>query len=201
MRILLAGSRWFGVTVFAALRQAGHEVVAVWDRTDGRLATAARDVSVRVLLSEKVGHPGWLPAMPELVVAAHCTWHVDTELLERCRFGGIGYHPSLLPLHRGGDAIRWAIHMRERVTGGTVYWLTEHADAGPILSQDWCFIRPTDTAEVVWQRELAPMGVRMLVEACSKVAAGDATKRPQDQNLATWEPTFRRPSLTASRHW
>jgi len=39
----------------------------------------------------------------------------------RARVAAIGYHPSLLPLHRGRDALRWTIRDGDRVTGGSVY--------------------------------------------------------------------------------
>lgn len=199
MRILLIGSSWLGVETLRELRRRGHEVVAVWDRTRGRLAEAAAGEGIKVIAHTSIGHPGWLQKMPDLVVSAHCTWLIEEETLARCPKGGIGYHPSLLPLHRGGDAVRWAIHMRERVAGGSVFWLDGRADGGPILLQDWCFIRPGDTPESLWRRELGPMGVRLLGEAVDQVAAGTARRVPQDESLATWEPTFRRPALGAGR--
>lgn len=199
MRVLLIGSSWLGVETLRELRRRGHDVVAVWDRTGGRLAEAASAEGVKVIGHSSIGHPGWLQRMPELVVSAHCTWRIEEETLARCPKGGIGYHPSLLPLHRGGDAVRWAIHMRERVTGGTVFWLAERADGGPILLQDWCLIRPDDTAASLWQRDLGPMGVRLLGQAVDLVAAGRAPRLAQDEDLATWEPTFRRPVLGAAR--
>lgn len=195
MRVLLVGSSWLGVETFKALHARGHHVVAVWDRTAGRLAEAASAEGVRAITLAAIGHPGWLQVMPELLVSAHCTWLIESETLERCRFGGIGYHPSLLPLHRGGDAVRWSVHMRERVTGGTVFWLGDQVDGGPVLLQDWCFVRPDDTAETLWRRELGPMGARLLAEAVDLVAAGRAPRRQQDEALATWEPSFKRAAL------
>jgi len=199
MRLLLVGSSWLGAATLQELRRRGHDVVAVWDRTAGRLAEAASAVGVKVIAHGSISHSGWLQNMPDLVVSAHCTWLIEEETLARCPKGGIGYHPSLLPLHRGGDAVRWAIHMRERVTGGTVFWLDERADGGPVLLQDWCFIRPDDTPESLWRRDLGPMGVRLLGQAVDLVAAGRAPRQAQDEGLATWEPTFRRPALGVGR--
>ena len=162
-------------------------------------AEAALAEGVKVIGRASIGYPGWLQKMPDLVVSSHCTWLIEEETLARCPKGGIGYHPSLLPLHRGGDAVRWAIHMRERVTGGSVFWLDGRADGGPILLQDWCFIRPGDTPESLWRRELGPMGVRLLGEAVDQIAAGTVRQLPQDESLATWEPTFRRQALGVGR--
>jgi len=199
MRILLIGSSWLGAETLRELRRRGHDVVAVWDRTGGRLAETASAEGVKIIAHASIGHPGWLQKMPDLVVSAHCTWLIEEETLAPCPKGGIGYHPSLLPLHRGGDAVRWAIHMRERVTGGTVFWLDGRADCGPVLTQDWCFIRPDDTPESLWRRDLGPMGVRLLGEAVDQIAAGTARRALQDEALASWEPTFRRPALGIGR--
>lgn len=45
------------------------------------------------------------------------------------------YHPSLLPLHRGQDAVEAATG-GDKVTGGTVFHLDEGFDTGPIAFQD-----------------------------------------------------------------
>ena len=106
------------------------------------------------------------------------------------RLGAIGYHPSLLPLHRGRDAVDWALRMRERITGGTVYWMNDRADAGPVVCQEFCFIRPHDSAEDLWRRDLGPMGVRLLEHAVRLISQGGGTGTPQDELLATWEPAL-----------
>ena len=42
--------------------------------------------------------------------------------------------------------------MGDRVTGGSVYWLTKGVDCGPVAAQDWCFVRPDDDPESLWRR-------------------------------------------------
>ncbi|AZE49568.1 putative bacteriophage baseplate protein [Pseudomonas chlororaphis] len=57
------------------------------------------------------------------------------------------------------------------------------------LAQDWCHIRLDDTAQLLWRRELAPMGLRLFSQALAMLDAGiDCKGRPQDPDLATWEP-------------
>ena len=73
-----------------------------------------------------------LPAGVDLLIAAHSHDFIGRATRRRCAVWAIGYHPSLLPLHRGRDAVRWTVKMRDRVTGGTVYWLSDNIDAGDI---------------------------------------------------------------------
>ena len=49
--------------------------------------------------------------------AAHSHDFIGRKTRALSRLGALGYHPSLLPLHRGRDAIRWAVHMRVRCLG------------------------------------------------------------------------------------
>lgn len=126
----------------------------------------------------------------DLIITAHSLHHVTRE--ERALADwAIGYHPSLLPLHRGPDAIRWTIAKREPVTGGSVYQLTDEMDAGEIYAQDWCLVGPHDTARTLWSRELYPMGLRLLDQVVQTLdRQGYLVGRPQDPFLATTEPVF-----------
>ena len=138
-----------------------------------------------------------LAVIPDVAIAAHVHAYITPCLIEATTFGVLGYHPSLLPRHRERDAIRWAIHMREYVTGGTAYWFNERADAGSIATQECCFILPDDTPTTLWQRELAPMGVRLMMQVISDIARGSIKSQPQNENLATWEPAFSRSNLAS----
>lgn len=196
MRVMLVGQKWFGAAVMDLLLRLGHDVAHVAAPVGDRLAQAAQ------LAGIPTGDPGmrlpagWVPPGVELLVAAHAHCYVTRQARGRARFGAIGYHPSLLPRHRGRDAIRWAIHMRDQATGGTVYWMSDRADAGPIAAQDWCHIRPGDDAAELWRRALAPMGLRLFERVLRDVASGRIIAEPQDEAIATWEPAFERPALS-----
>lgn len=126
----------------------------------------------------------------ELIVAAHCHTFLSEKTIRRAELGALGYHPSLLPRHRGRSAIEWAIRMGDAITGGSVYWLNNVVDGGPIAAQDWCFIRPDDTASEIWRRNLFPMGVRLFGKVFSALEKGVIVAEPQDKALATWEPAL-----------
>ena len=201
MRLYLAGQKAFGAAVFEALRKE-HQIVQVsapaW-RAGGLLPDRLRDAA------EKAGVP-WREAgklraelMPEgvdLIVCAHSHDFVGRKTRLKARLGAIGYHPSLLPRHRGRDAVRWALHMGDPVTGGTVYWLNETVDGGPIAAQEHVFVAPGETPEALWRDKLAPLGVKLTLAVLEDLAAGRIVARRQDEACATWEPSWERPPLT-----
>ena len=198
MKVLLAGQKYFGAEVFLALRELPSvEVVAVCaplggDKPD-RLAAYAEMRSVRVIPAGTLNAAS-MPTGVDLIVAAHSHDFIGQATRQRAKWGGIGYHPSLLPVHRGRDAVRWAVRMRERITGGSVYRLSNRMDGGEVLAQQHVFIQPGDTAEELWRRDLAPLGVRLLASTVAAFAErGYQHGAAQDEALATWEPSIDRP--------
>jgi methionyl-tRNA formyltransferase len=132
----------------------------------------------------------------DLGISAHSFDYVGRATRYRPRIGWIGYHPSLLPRHRGRSSIEWAIRMRDPITGGTVFWLNSGIDRGDILNQDWCFVDPAmfakdpkEMAAKLWRETLRPMGVRLVAQAVSDIIAGRADRTPQDGRYSTWEPS------------
>jgi len=198
MKLLLAGQKHFGASVFNALRcLPGVEVLSVsapvCRESPDRLASLADLHRVTVIPSGSLNARS-MPGGVDLIVTAHSHDFIGEATRLRARFGGIGYHPSLLPLHRGRDAVKWAVRMRERVTGGTVYRLSNRMDGGNIIEQEHVFIRPEDTAAELWRRELAPLGVALLTRAVARFAAcGFVNGSEQDEELSTWEPSIDRP--------
>ena len=191
MRLFIAGQKWLGREVLWHCIAAGHEVtgVAAPSASDS-LAEAARSAEVPVAVAARRLESEAVPEGVDLILAAHAHCYITKAARERARLGALGYHPSLLPRHRGRDAIRWAIHMREPVTGGTVYWMDDGADTGPIALQDWCHILPGDDPATLWRRKLGPMGLRLLIRAVELAERGELPRVEQDHAAASWEPAF-----------
>jgi glycine cleavage system regulatory protein/folate-dependent phosphoribosylglycinamide formyltransferase PurN len=196
MRITLVGSRYFGARVFEALRKEGAVIVQVVSpAADDRLAIAAQAAGVPVHLLENPkivpGHA--VPDTTDLIVAAHTHARVSDEALARSRLRGIGYHPSLLPRHRGIAAVEWTVLSGDPIAGGSVYHLAQGWDAGAIAAQDWCFVGKGETARELWERALAPMGLDLLARVVRHAAEhGSLPARAQDERFATKAPMIRR---------
>ena len=191
MRVMIIGQRWLAAEVFKLCMERGDDIAAVSvPRMDDRLAIAAEAAGVPVCqVSGRLG-ADWVPENVDLLVCAHAHIYIEADARAKTRLGALGYHPSLLPRHRGRDAVRWAIHMGDPITGGTVYWMDEGADTGHIAVQDWCWVMPGDTPEELWRRDLGPMGVRLMGQALSNIDSGTSRREPQATAVATWEPSF-----------
>jgi methionyl-tRNA formyltransferase len=192
MRITLVGSRHFGVTTLEMLRRQGIDVVrvVVADAED-RLAAASRAAGIEVVVqaNPKLVVASEIADPTDLIVTAHSHARISKEALAKARLGGIGYHPSLLPRHRGIAAVEWTIREKDPIAGGTVYHLADRMDAGAIAAQDWCFVGKDETARQLWERALAPMGLRLLGEVIDYAKIhGTLPARPQDEQFATNAP-------------
>ena len=191
MRVMIVGQKWLAAEVLRLCLARGDDVVAVSaPRTDDRLAALATAEGIPVCQVARRLTGEWVPNGVDLILCAHAQVFVTAEARARARYGALGYHPSLLPRHRGRDAVRWALHMGDHITGGTAYWLDDGADTGPIAAQAWCWIRPGDTPEALWRNTLAPMGLRLFGLVLADLDAGTQRQEPQDGALATWEPAF-----------
>jgi methionyl-tRNA formyltransferase len=196
MKLAIVGSRYFGATVFEALRmEAGVQIVGVVaPEADDRLAKAAlaAGVPLHVLANPKIVPAEAVPEV-DLVVAAHTHARVSNEALAKSRLGGVGYHPSLLPRHRGIAAVEWTILEGDPIAGGSVYHLADGWDAGAVAAQDWCFVARGDTARDLWERELAPMGLRLLAQVVRHAREhGALPAKTQDPRFATKAPMLKK---------
>jgi methionyl-tRNA formyltransferase len=194
MRITLVGSRHFGVTTFNMLREHGVEIarVVVHDGDD-RLAAAAKaaGIEVAVQANPKLVVASEIAPKTDLIITAHSHARISKEALAVAKHGGIGYHPSLLPRHRGMAAIEWTIKEGDPIAGGTIYHLADKMDAGAIAAQDWVFVKKGETARELWERALAPLGLRLLAEVIDSAKAnGSLPAKPQDEQFATQAPAL-----------
>ena len=199
MRITLVGSRHFGVTTFNMLREHGVEIarIVVHDAED-RLAAAAKAAGIEVVVQANPKFVAAAEIAPntDLIVTAHSHARITREALATAKLGGIGYHPSLLPRHRGIAAIEWTIKEGDPIAGGSIYHLADRMDAGAIAAQEWVFVKKGETARELWERALAPLGQKLLGEVIDYAKAhGTLPAKPQDEQFATLAP-----SLSDAKH-
>src|SRR5881392_3293452 len=194
MRITLVGSRHFGATTLDMLRQHGVEIarIVVADPED-RLAAPAKaaGIDVGVQADPKLVVASEIAARTDLIVTAHSHARISKEAWARARRGGIGYHPSLLPRHRGMAAVEWTIKEGDPIAGGTVYHLADRMDAGAIAAQEWCFVKKGETARELWERALAPLGLKLLADVIDYAKVHKALpSKIQDEQFATSAPSL-----------
>ena len=190
MRVVVAGQKRFGRDVLDLVVGRGWEVAAVFaPEGEDKLRIGALNRRLPVFESKQLT-AAMMPDGCDLIVAAHCHTYISAKTRNKAELGALGYHPSILPLHRGRSAIEWVLRFGEAVTGGSVFWLNDVVDGGPIAAQDFCLVREGDTPSEIWARDLAPMGLRLFQRVFGELEKGVMRAVPQEAALATWEPAL-----------
>jgi methionyl-tRNA formyltransferase len=196
LRVFISGQKYFAKEVFRLCQSIeGVEIVGVCTPVgDKYLGSIASTFGIDIIPAGSL-NADTMPEGVDLGITAHSFDFIGRKTRYKTRLGWIGYHPSLLPKHRGRSAIEWALRMRDDITGGSVFWLNGGIDRGDIAYQDWCFIdpkyylmRPKEAARRLWENDLQPIGLRLMRQAVSEIKAGIIKKTPQDERFSTFEP-------------
>jgi methionyl-tRNA formyltransferase len=198
MRVVIIGQAAFGAKALEALLEKGETVVAVYTTTDApgrpidplKEAATAKGIPVyqpQGYKEEKVFEQ-YQKLQPDLTILAFVTRIIPERFFDVPSKGAICYHPSLLPRHRGGSAISWAVIMGDTKTGVSIFWPDGGIDTGPVLLQKEVEIRPDDTTGSLYFNRLFPMGIEAILESVELIGAGNAPRVPQDDSRATYEP-------------
>lgn len=198
MRIAIMGQAAFGAKVLETLSDRGEEIIGAWlpqGKPGGKpdpLKTAADSRGIPAHQPESYKAPETLAAFkaakPDLLIMAFVTDIIPLSLIEVPTRGSICYHPSILPRHRGGSAINWAIIMGDQETGLSIFWTDAGIDTGPVLLQKRVPIGPADTTGSLYFNKLFPLGIEAIAESVDLIKAGRAPRLVQDEGLATYEP-------------
>lgn len=180
MIVGVIGQKWFGAEALKLLAGVATVRFAIAPSQSDRLSLTAEAFGVqRVHLDEVRLSQLHLDYDVDLLVAAHAHVFVPASLRASAAWS-IGYHPSLLPLFPGMKAIEETLATGQRIAGGTIYHLNDQMDAGDIAFQEWCHVREGDTPAELWRRELAPMGLALILRSVEHLAAtGRLPGRPQ----------------------
>lgn len=200
MKIFICGQKSFGLAVMKRLYEDGHEIVGIapppQKQYKDKMVGFAMLHDIPIVADCERLVSAHIPDGTDLIVTAHSHWLVSEKILEKCRYGGIGFHPSLLPRHRGVDSVRWTIKMGDAITGASIYRLAEKCDGGDILLQRIVFVDRSWDYHELWER-IFPIGVDLVSEACALIERTGNTQpeEKQDEAFATWEPSWDRPRL------
>ncbi len=206
MRIVFMGTPDFAVPSLSALLEAGHEICGVFTQPDkpknrGMKLQAPPVKELAITHNIPVYQPIKLrdgsaldqieQLNPELIVVAAYGRILPNEILDFPKYGCINVHSSLLPKYRGSAPIHWAVVNGDTETGVTIMHMAEELDAGDIIAQRTTPIHPVENVEAVYNR-LSAMGGELLVEVVATIAAGTATRTPQDSSQMTLAPMLSR---------
>lgn len=199
MKVFVSATDTFACEVMDEVLRRGHEIVGVAPGPQNRLKDPTYVYALRKRLNPVSDGSRFtsrdVPDDTDLILSVFSRWMVPKACMDKTTYGGIGFHPSMLPRHRGCEAVKWAWKMGDAITGATVYWLSEQCDKGDILLQRPVFIdRMCDDYHKVWE-DIRAIGPSMVADAIDMIEAGTAPRIPQDERFATWEPSTDRPRV------
>ena len=209
MRIAVVGQQDFGKAVLEAFLARGDAVAGVFcapekpgARADA-LKVAAQEKGVPVFQFQSLKSPEATAKMRELKadigIMAFVLQFAPQDFVNIPKHGTIQYHPSLLPKYRGPSSINWPIIRGDTKTGLSIFRPTDGLDEGLVILQKETPIAPDDTLGTVYFDRLFPMGVKAMLEAADRVAAGKHRETAQDESQASYEGWCRKNE--ARVHW
>lgn len=188
MKLVLMGTNDFVVPMFEAIKNAGHEILAVFTR-------APKPVGRKQILTPSPVHV-WadennLPVhtsikeydlRPDMIVVVSYGVILRDNVLSSAPC--INIHPSMLPKYRGPSPIRSAIHNGDRKTAVCLMDVTAELDAGDIHMCQEFDIDINDTNETI-ETKVSKIGSELLVKYLENPDAFPARAQ-------VGEPTFTR---------
>ena len=199
LRLVFMGTPDFAVPTLAAIREAGHEVVAVYTRAPkpaGR-GMAERRTPVH-MAADLFGIPVLTPSTLKSDEAgetfrahrAHAAAVVayglllPKPILDAPADGCFNLHASLLPRWRGAAPINRAIMAGDAETGCAIMRMDEGLDTGPVALSERVRIGENETAGELHDR-LSRSGAKLMARVLNDLDRGDITLTPQpDEGVA-----------------
>ncbi len=196
LRIIFMGTPEFSVPTLRALKDAGHDIVAVYSqppRPGGRRGLDLQKSPVHQA-AELLGIPVFTPLnfkdeadreqfrsfRADVAVVVAYGLLLPEAILNGTRLGCYNGHASLLPRWRGAAPIQRAIMAGDRKTGMMVMKMEKGLDTGPVALTREVEIGENTTAGELHD-QLMLVGARAMVEAMQRLEAGDLPLRSQPE--------------------
>jgi methionyl-tRNA formyltransferase len=194
LRLIFMGTPDFAVPTLDALKNAGHDIVAVYTRAPkpaGRrglelqptpVERKARDLGLAVLtpktLKDGAAQAAFRAHNADAAVVVAYGLILPKPILDAPRLGCFNLHASLLPRWRGAAPINRAIMAGDRESGVTIMKMDEGLDTGAIVNADRVAIAPDMTTGELHD-VLSRRGAELMVRALSALASGTLSFTPQ----------------------
>lgn len=177
MNVVLAGDGLLAAESYRALAAlSGVAVVAAMAGDDGNLTAYADNDGVPVFTLSTLRHASVSVSLlrhlrADLLVLANVPFLVSTAVFDAATGGAVCFHPSLLPRHRGNDAVRQTLAAGDAETGVTIFRPDAGMDTGPALWQRRIAVPPGISAGGLYYRHLVPLGVSGIVDVVRALSA------------------------------
>ena len=204
-KLIFMGTPDFSATVLKGLLESDqYEVLAVVtqpDRAVGRKKeiriTPVKEVALSYGLP--IYQPEKLSGSPEMetimnlgadgIVTAAFGQFLPSKLLASMNFV-VNVHASLLPKHRGGAPIHYALIQGDKETGVTIMETVKEMDAGDMISRRSIPITDEDNVGTLFEK-LAIVGRDLLLGTLPAYLAGEIQPEAQDPSQVSFSPNIR----------
>lgn len=196
LRIIFMGTPDFSVPTLQNLKQAGHEIVAVYtqpprpagrrglDLTKSPVHQAAELLGIPVLtplnFKAEEDRQTFRDFNADVAVVVAYGLLLPVAILEGTKLGCYNGHASLLPRWRGAAPIQRAIMAGDEKSGMIVMKMEKGLDTGPMALTREVEITEAMTAGKLHDK-LMLVGARAMVEAMAKLEADDLPLTPQPE--------------------
>ena len=206
MRLAFMGSPDFAVPALRGLREAGHQIAAVYcqpPKPAGRgyalracpVQIAAEQLGLEIrsparLRNDPAAQAAFAALRLDAAVVAAYGLILPSAMLQAPRRGCLNIHASLLPRWRGAAPIQAAVLADDAETGVTIMQMDAGLDTGPMLLREAVPITATTTAAALHD-VLAEMGSRLILRALAE----PPPPMPQPADGVTYAPKLDRKSV------
>ena len=182
-RIVFMGTPDFAVPSLIALKQAGHEIAAVYTRPPQRQGRGMKqtvspvhsqaehyeiEVQTPDTLKSDAVQAQFAAYGAELAVVVAYGRILPQAILDMPPLGCLNIHASLLPRWRGAAPIQRAIMAGDKQTGIAIMQMAAGLDTGPVLLQKTMPIGADETAASLHDR-LSDLGAQAIVETLDRL--------------------------------
>jgi len=122
----------------------------------------------------------------DLGIAPLLTYKIPPAVLGLFKHGVLIFHPSLLPMHGGGNAIKEAFKRGAYYSGVTWFWASEKFDSGDICEQSAIRI-DSESPREYYENKCVPEAIRLLDYALDDIKNGVIRRRKQNLLNGSYE--------------
>jgi methionyl-tRNA formyltransferase len=115
---------------------------------------------------------------PSLLIVAGWSQVVSNQVLDLFPLGGVGLHPTALPIGRGRAPIPWTLIKGFDQSAVTLFHLTDRVDSGDIIGQVTIPVAIEDDATSLYTK-VADAQAAVLLKHLPDVLSGQAPRIPQ----------------------
>lgn len=171
MNVVLVGQKHFAVEILLQCLDLKLNVLKVIvPHPDDRLVNTASENNIPYCVQDKKVDDLYIPDNTDIILCAYAHSYITKGARDKSKLGAVGYHPSLLPLYKGKNAVQDAIASGATHTGGSLYLLDDGWDTGSIIAQEACPIPDYMSAYDLWINHLSPIGVKLFKQFLTEIS-------------------------------